>query len=652
MKKGLLKKILTVSVVGCLAAGLLAGCGSSSESSAEAEIEKTEEKETEADQADAQEAEKAETEAEEDVEETAKNDYTIGVVFKSLTDSYYVSMQEGVQTEADYLGVNVEFQGPDSQTDSDTQIQMMQDFIDEGVDAIILVPIGTTELAPTIKNANDADIPVVLIDSRMDDDAMDDAGASTITYVGSDNYLGGQLAGQTMSEAIEIGQIAVLEGPSDQESSTSRCEAFNETIVSLGNLSIVESVPADWDKDEAYTATQNILEEYPDLVGLFAANDDMALGAIEAIDEAGLTDQITVIGYDALEDGRAAIDEGTLYASVAQEPDVMGSTGLELAIDYLNGNRIAKDISTSVYLVTDAEDTSPDTDDNDYTIGVVFKSLTNPFYVEIQDGIQKEADYLGVDVSFQAPDDDVDSDTQIEMVAQMTENYINQGVDAIILAPVGTTELAPVVKEANDADIPILLVDSLIDEDALDDCDASYVSFVSSNNYLGGQLAGQAMSDAIELGKVAVIEGLEGQESSQDRVDGFTDTILSLGNLTVVASEPADWDTDEAYSVCKSILEENPDLAGLFSVSEKMTLGAIQAIEEAGMQDQITVIGFDYLEDGQKAMKDGEMYAAVAQEPETIGDSAIDAIVKYLNGKRVASEITTNVSLVTAEDAN
>ncbi len=153
-------------------------------------------------------------------------------------------------------------------------------------------------------------------------------------------------------------------------------------------------------------------------------------------------------------------------------------------------------------------------------LGVIFKTLSNPFYITMQEGVEKAAKEYGYDTVVQAPE--LESDCEKQM--QIMENMITQQVDAIILTPNGSTELVPAIKKANDADIPVIIIDSRIYQDALDAAQAHIECFIGSDNYYGGQLAAEKMADALGgSGKVAVLEGVAGQEVSVQRVGGFVD---------------------------------------------------------------------------------------------------------------------------------
>ena len=316
------KKILAIALVAGLALGTLAGCansGGSGDGSAAAD---------------------------------GNGSYKIGVVLKSLANPFYVTMAEAIEAKGEELGVEIVLQAPEKETDAEKQMQIIENLITQQVDAILLTPNGSTEMAPAAKKCNDAGIPMVVVDTRLDETALEENGATIVAFVGSDNYYGGQLAAEEMAKALGSGKVAVLEGIGGQESSINRVSGFNDKAEELGTLEIVASQPADWDQEKGYTVFQNILQANPDIDGLFAANDLMALGAVKAIEDAGMEGQITVIGFDATDDAKAAIQEGKMLGSIAQSPADMGTTALTTALDYLETGACEEDISVDVYMLS------------------------------------------------------------------------------------------------------------------------------------------------------------------------------------------------------------------------------------------------------------------------------------------------------------
>jgi ribose transport system substrate-binding protein len=242
-------------------------------------------------------------------------------------------MQAAAEAEADVLGVDLVSLAADRETDVERQYQIIENLIEQKVDAILLAPSGSKELVPAIRKANDAGIPVLLLDTRIDEEAAAAVGARVATYIGSDNFAGGAVAGRALVRALDgRGAVAVIEGISGHETADQRRLGFLAGINDAPGVRVVASQTANWERARAYTVAENLLQAHPELDAVFAANDEMALGAVEAIAAAGRLDDIDVIGFDAIPDALDNIRSGRLAGTVAQFPGEMGRLGVRHAV--------------------------------------------------------------------------------------------------------------------------------------------------------------------------------------------------------------------------------------------------------------------------------------------------------------------------------
>jgi ribose transport system substrate-binding protein len=201
--------------------------------------------------------------------------------------------------------------------------------------------------------ANASGIPVIIVDTQADLEALAQAGGQTATFIGSDNYDGGKIAGVFLARQLGgKGKVAILEGIPGHETGDSRRLGFLDAIAISPGIEVVSSQPANWERDQGFNVFQNMLQAHPKIIGLFAANDLMALGAMEAIAAAGKTGQITIVGFDALDEAREAIEKETMSGTVAQHPDEMGKAAIENAFKLLQGESIPKHIAVSIELIT------------------------------------------------------------------------------------------------------------------------------------------------------------------------------------------------------------------------------------------------------------------------------------------------------------
>jgi ribose transport system substrate-binding protein len=277
----------------------------------------------------------------------------VALVMKTLNNPFFIDMQRGAEAAAQRLDVELVVQAAERETDVERQMQIVENLIQAHVDALALTPSGSREVVPAVAKANAAKIPVVIVDTRLDAAAASAAGVSTVTFVGSDNYRGGQIIGEYLVKASNgKANVAVLEGIPGHETGDSRVRGFRDAIKSSPGVTIVASQPANWERDQGFTVFQNILQAHADIDTVFACNDIMALGAIEAIAAAGRTGKIRVLGFDAIDDARKAIADGRMDATVAQFPDEMGRSAVEAAVRAIKGETVPKETNVRIGLVT------------------------------------------------------------------------------------------------------------------------------------------------------------------------------------------------------------------------------------------------------------------------------------------------------------
>jgi ribose transport system substrate-binding protein len=285
--------------------------------------------------------------------ETAKP--TVALVLKTLNSPFFIEMQRGAQAEADRQGVTLVVQAAEREVDVDKQMQIIENLIQTRVGALAITPSGSREIVTAIAKANQAGIPVVIVDTRVDPAAAREAGIKIETFVGSDNYEGGKVAGQHLVEVSGgKAKVALLEGIPGHETGDSRLRGFRDAIKAHPGIQVVASQTANWERDQGFNVFQNMLQAHPEIDTLFACNDMMALGALEAIQAAGRTGKMRVIGFDAVDDARKAMIAGTMVASVAQFPADMGRLAVESAVQLIRGQKPPPEHQVRIELVTKA----------------------------------------------------------------------------------------------------------------------------------------------------------------------------------------------------------------------------------------------------------------------------------------------------------
>lgn len=284
------------------------------------------------------------------------------------------------------------------------------------------------------------------------------------------------------------------------------------------------------------------------------------------------------------------------------------------------------------------------------TVALVVKTLNNPFFNDMEDGAEEMARKLELNLIVQAAEREIDVEQQVQIV----ENLIQRRVDAILLAPSGSREVVPVISKANEAGIPVITLDTRVDEELLRSDQAEIAAFIGSDNYEGGVIAAAYVGEVLNgSGKVAILEGIPGHETADSRQRGFLDGISKFDGVTVVTSQTANWERSLGYNVFENILQSYPDIDAVFAASDLMALGAVEAIASSGRQPgEIVVVGFDAHREAVEAVRNGSMHATIAQNPREIGRAGVETAYKILNGEEVPEEITIDIRLITKDSLN
>ena len=277
----------------------------------------------------------------------------VAFVMKTLNHPFFLDMQRGAQDAARSAGLELVVQAAEREIDVEKQMQIIENLLQTSIKVLIVTPSGSREIASAIAKANRAGVRVIVVDTRVDSKAIADNNLKIESFIGSDNYEGGRMAGDYLAKIADgKARIAVLEGIPGHETGDSRLRGFRDAIQPHSGMTIVASQPANWERDQGFTVFQNMLQAHSDIDALFACSDLMALGAIEAIAAAGRTNRIRVVGFDALDDARKAIAAGTMAGSVAQSPRDMGRIAVESAAKILHGEAVPPDQKVPLALVT------------------------------------------------------------------------------------------------------------------------------------------------------------------------------------------------------------------------------------------------------------------------------------------------------------
>ncbi|MEU6195236.1 substrate-binding domain-containing protein [Streptomyces sp. NPDC047061] len=267
----------------------------------------------------------------------------IGLSLSTLNNPFFVQIRSGAQAEAKKLGVDLTV--TDAQNDASQQANQLQNFTSSGLGAIIVNPVDSDAASNSVQAADKAGIPVVAVDRGVNN-------ATTATLVASDNVAGGELAAKTIAEKLGgQGKIVILQGQAGTSAARERAQGFADGLKAYPGIQVVAQQPADFDRTKGLDVMSNLLQAHPDVQGVIAANDEMALGAIKALgSRAGSS--VSVVGFDGTPDGLTAVKNGTLYASVAQQPSQLGKIAVDNALKAVKDQKIPSAIKVPVKVVT------------------------------------------------------------------------------------------------------------------------------------------------------------------------------------------------------------------------------------------------------------------------------------------------------------
>ena len=260
---------------------------------------------------------------------------------------------------------------------------------------------------------------------------------------------------------------------------------------------------------------------------------------------------------------------------------------------------------------------------DEYTIGFSVSTLSNPFFVTMSDAADAKAKEMGIKI------ETLDAEDSSETQAQQVEDLILKEVDLMIINPVDSDAIGTSIMACNDADIPVITVSRMANS-------GEVVQHLDIDNYEAGKLvAEQMIKDLGGKGKVAVLEGIPGASSTNERQSGFEETLKKEApDMEIVTSLTANYNREEGASVTEDILQSNPELVAIYGHNDDMALGAVRSVEAAGKLENIKIYGIDAVEDALTAVENGEMAATVQQQPDLQIETALDNAVKYLKGEK------------------
>ncbi len=278
----------------------------------------------------------------------------VGLVMKSLANEFFKTMEEGARKFAEEDGT---FElipvGMNSETDIDTQLAAIENFITQQVDMIVVAPADSVGMVFPVKKAVDAGITVVNFDVTLNKDALKKAGLpEDFLFVGPDNADGAEMVGDYLGKTLGAGaKVIIIEGNPGADNAQQRKEGFMRSVKKF-NLDLLTSRTAHWETEEANTLMTNLLTVHPDVQGIMCANDSMALGVEKAIASAGKTGQIQIVGFDNIGAVQELIKQGKVLATIDQFGPEMAANAIKVGFRIIEGEKLSGWQKTPIELVT------------------------------------------------------------------------------------------------------------------------------------------------------------------------------------------------------------------------------------------------------------------------------------------------------------
>jgi erythritol transport system substrate-binding protein len=577
------------------------------------------------------------------------NGELIVIITPSHDNPFFKAEADIAQARAEELGYETLVLVHDD--DPNLQDQHFDVAISQGAAAIILDNAGADASIAPIERAKEAGIPTFLIDREIN------ATGAAASQLVSNNYSCAVAGAEYFVDLMgEEGKYVELLGKETDTNAGVRSQGYNDVIGDFPDLELVAVQTANWSQTEAFEVMETILQGNPDIKGVISGNDTMALGAVAALEAAGMND-VFVVGLDGSPDAVDSIDQGGLDATVLQPLAIFSELAVDQASIYIQTGELPAEEKQSIdcLLITPentmnysdfvlSEDDEPMATDvpmgNGELIVIITPSHDNPFFKAEADIAQARAEELGYETLVLVHDDDPNLQDQHFDVA------ISQGAAAIILDNAGADASIAPIERAKEAGIPTFLIDREIN------ATGAAASQLVSNNYSCAVAGAEYFVDLMgEEGKYVELLGKETDTNAGVRSQGYNDVIGDFPDLELVAVQTANWSQTEAFEVMETILQGNPDIKGVISGNDTMALGAVAALEAAGMND-VFVVGLDGSPDAVDSIDQGGLDATVLQPLAIFSELAVDQASIYIQTGDLPEEEKQSIDclLITPEN--
>ena len=606
------------------------------------------------------------------VESTAAADDESGTIkigfLAGVQDPFYFTMQRGAEQAAADLGVELITQIPED-WNATVQTPMLDAMVARGdLDFLFLAPVDKEAMVAPLQNASDTGLPIITNDTFIGDGDYENGPVTfPISYIGSDNVLGGQIACSAMADAIGgTGKVYIQNVKPGISTTDQREEGCKLALAEYPGITLVGVDYNEDDPSKAQAQTEAVLQREPDLAGIFGTNVFSAQGAGQVVANQGLGDAINVVAFDATEFAIEQLREGVVDLVIAQKPSDMGYLAVAMAVAYLDGvTSVPARIPTGYQVITIDNVDDPDVaqyiySDNDAqatsnaegrTIGFL-AGVQDPFYFTMQRGAEQAIAHLdGAELVVQIPED-----WNATVQTPMLDAMVARGdLDFLFLAPVDKEAMVAPLQNASDTGLPIITNDTFIGDGDYENGPVTFpISYIGSDNVLGGQIACSAMADAIGgTGKVYIQNVKPGISTTDQREEGCKLALAEYPGITLVGVDYNEDDPSKAQAQTEAVLQREPDLAGIFGTNVFSAQGAGQVVANQGLGDAINVVAFDATEFAIEQLREGVVDLVIAQKPSDMGYLAVMmAMAEAYGVGSIPVRIPTGYQVITIDNVD
>ncbi len=579
--------------------------------------------------------------------------FVIGVSMANLTEPWRINMHNEIEAEAArFKNLRVVF--TDAADSGPRQIQDVEKLLKSGIDLLIVSPIDTALLTPEITEVYNR-IPVILLDRSVE-------GYDYTLFIGPDNQLIGKQAGQCVADLLggKGGRVVEILGRSGSPPVTDRSVGFREAISHAKNITIMGTISADWLRDKAEDELTAWFANHSPVDVIFAQNDAMAYGAYRAARKLGITG-IKFVGIDGLpgpEGGIEMVKSGAFAATFTCPTG--GKEAVIYAMDILRREEgIPKKMILRTSLLTREtiargalEPKTPPrapASNRPILLGFAQVGKESEWRIANTESIKSAAREAGIDLVF------VDGEQRQENQIKAIRSFISRKVDIIAFSPTVESGWEPVLREAKAAGIPVILSDRTVDVKD----ESLWLTFMGSDFLEEGRRSARWLVRYMNTDRpvnIVELQGTIGSAPAIDRKIGFEEVLKGYPNYRIIHSESGDFFRNIGEEVMREILVElktrGERMDVLFAHNDDMAIGAIKAMEEAGLRPgkDVIIVSVDAIRDAFKAMIAGKLNCSVECSP-LLGKQLMKAIKDFMSGKELPVRLITSEGVFPAEIA-